>query len=108
MVLDFSEVSLISSDIPIIAPRFEGHADSYNLFAVLFAGKNPYISINVAGQHRPVVASYLAIEDHIVLSRGLEASFARLVMLIDRTLRHLKQGTCAAILPTQANFSQQM
>ena len=50
LVSDFSEASLISSDIQIIEPRFEGHADTYNLIAILFAGKNPYISIHVAGQ----------------------------------------------------------
>ena len=103
LVANFSEAALALSNVLTIEPRFEGHADSFNLLAALFAYKNPYISIHVAAQDQPIVASYLAIEDHIVLSRGLEASFARLVVLIDRALRHLKQGTYAAMLPTQAN-----
>jgi hypothetical protein len=103
LVVNCSEVSLASSDVRIIEPRFEGDADSLNLLAILFARKNPYISIHVAGHNQPLVASYLAIEDRIVLSRGLKVSFARLVMLIDRALGHLTRDTRAAILPIPAN-----
>jgi hypothetical protein len=101
LIFNFSEASLVSSDLRVIEPRFEGHLDSLKLLAVLFARQNPYISVHI-GQAHPIVASYLAIQDRIVLSRGLRVSFARLVVLIERAVHHLKQGTCAAILPTPA------
>jgi hypothetical protein len=52
-----------------------------------------------------LVASYLAITDKIVLARGLQSSFARLVALSERAAEHLFAGTCAAIPPEPSNTS---
>ena len=72
---------------------------------MLLARQNPYISFHVTGQdEEPITASYLAIQDRIVLSRGLKLSFARLSELAERTVRHLTQNTRAAILPRPKNM----
>ena len=104
-ILNLSEAPILSSNISVLEPRFEGLADSLSLFAILLARKNPYISFHAAGQDEPIAASYLAIQDRIVLSRGLQFSFARLLMLADRTVHHLMRGTRAALLPAPANVA---
>ena len=107
LILNLSEASIGSSNnICVIEPRYEGRPDSLYLLATLLVRKNPYISFHVMGNSEPIVASYLAIEDRIVLSRGLSLSFARLLMLAHRTACHLKHGTRQAILPVPANVAK--
>lgn len=78
--------------------------DSLSLFAVLLSRKNPYLSFHVVGQIEPIVASYLAVQDRIVLIRGLQMSFARLSALAERAIYHLTNNTRAAMLPRPASL----
>src|SRR5262249_42046776 len=105
LILNLSEEPISCPDVPVIEPRYQGSADSVNLFAALFARQNPYLSFHLRGHEKPIVASYLAIPDRIVLGRGLQNSFARLLALAERATKHLIQGSRAAILPPSPNFS---
>ena len=100
-VLNLSEVPMADLIVPILEICFGDQTDSLGLFATLLARKNPFLSIRLAGQKEPLVASYLAIPDRIVLLRGLQFSFARLTVLIERAIRHLTDGSRAAMLPKQ-------
>ena len=103
-ILNFSEEPIFC-DVPVIEPRYQRSLDSLNLLAVLFAHKNPYLSFHLQGKDEPIVASYLAIPDKMVLSRGLQTSFARLSIMAERATKHLSQATRAAILPQSPNSS---
>ena len=102
-ILNLSEAPIVSSSIYVIEPRYDGCSDSLNLFAALLARKNPYLSFHIVGQDEAITASYPAIGGRVVLSRGLQFSFARLLMLANRTAHHVMQGTRAAMLPAPAN-----
>ena len=105
LILNLAEAPIGHCGNCVIEPRFGGRADSLGLIAMLLARQNPYISFHVTGQYEePITASYLAIQDRIVLSRGLKLSFARLCELAERTVRHLVQNTRAAILPEPKNM----
>ena len=102
-IFNLSEASITSLSTCVIEPRYGGHTNSLSLIATLLARENPYIAFHLAGEQKPVTASYLAIEDRIVLSRGLKLSFARLVILAKRTAVHLTKSTSAAMLPVPCN-----
>src|SRR5437868_5732821 len=65
-ILNLSEAH-ITHRSPIMDLRFGGCLDSIGLFATLIARKNPYLSLQLASEEQPIVASYLAIQDRIVL-----------------------------------------
>lgn len=99
MIINLSERPTLDSEIPTLEARYQNELDSLNLYAVLMARKTPYLSFHLAGNDRPIVASYLAIPDKIVLSRGLQNSFSRLIALTQRAANHVTQGSEAAIVP---------
>ena len=101
-VLNLSEAEIDSPTCPILEPRVGNRADSLGLIAALVVGKNPFLSINLAGQEKPIVASYPAIPDKIVLLRGLQLAFARLVALVERASDYLAKGLSAATQPDDA------
>jgi GT2 family glycosyltransferase len=105
LILNLSEQPIFGSDIPILEPRYQGNSDSVNLFAALFVRQNPYLSFHLKEHEEPIVASYLANPDRIVLARVLQNSFARLIALAERATKHLIHGTSAAILPRPPNSS---
>jgi hypothetical protein len=105
LILNLSEEPVSSSDIPVIEARYQGNVDSLYLFAALLARQNPYLSFHLQGSEEPIVASYLAVPDKIVLARGLQNSFARLTALAERATKHIIEGTRAAIIPRPRNSS---
>jgi len=105
LILNLSEEPIFCSDIPVIEARYQGSVDSLNLFAALFARQNPYLSFHLEGSEEPIVASYLAIPDKMVLARGLQNSFARLIALAERATKHVIECTRAAIIPRSRNSS---
>ena len=98
-ILNLSEAPFAESNCPILEARFGDQIDSLRLVATLLACKNPFLSIGLVGQEKPVVASYLAIQDRIVLSRGLQSSYARLTVLTERAAYHFSQALDVAMLP---------
>jgi hypothetical protein len=98
-IINLSEVPVADAGCPILETRFGDQVDSLGLVAALLARRNPFLSIRLAGQQEPIVASYLAVRDRIVLSRGLQFSFARLLALTERAALHLTEGSRAAMLP---------
>jgi len=108
LILNLSEAKIPNVSAPVLEPRFDGFADSLRLFTALLNRKSPYISIHFAGREEPSVGSYLAIQDKTVLIRGLQVSFARLLVLIYRAVQHAAQGSCAAVPPRPGKFSQEL
>jgi hypothetical protein len=99
LILNLSEMPIIYGSTPVLELRFEGQTDSLRLLADLIAGKNPYLSIHLAKETEPIVASYVALGDRAVLIKGLQISFARLVRLAERAVHHLFHGSRPAIPP---------
>jgi hypothetical protein len=105
LILNLSEGPISCSEVPVVEVHYQGRVDSINLFAALIARQNPYLSFHLNGDDKPIVASYLAIPDRVVLARGLRNSFARLILLAERATEHVIQGTHSAILPRSTNSS---
>ena len=105
MLINLSELPISESKVPILVPRFGDQTDSLSLIATLLARNAPLLAMHLVGRQEPVVASYLAIQDKTALLRGLQFSFARLVVLTERAINYVDQGLQAAILPkTAAGF----
>src|SRR5207302_8412477 len=107
-VVNLSESPVDCANVCILEPRFDGCVDSINLFAVLLAGRNPYLSIHLARDQDPIVASYLAIQDRIVLSRGLQFAVSRLLSLVERAVCHTINGSRQAILPQKIDTHREL
>jgi hypothetical protein len=99
LILNLSEEPILCQDAPIIELRYQGTQDSLDLLATLLNRQNPYLSFHLNGREEPIVASYLAIPDRVVLARCLQCSFARLLALAEDATKRLVQGTRAATLP---------
>lgn len=85
-VLNLSEAPIKAPAVPILEPRYNGQIDSASLLRTLLQRKNPYLSVHVSGEKEPRVASYPAIQNKKALIRGLETSFARIKVLVERAL----------------------
>ena len=99
VILNLSEAPIENSAVPILEPQFDGQIDSTRLLQTLLNRKNPYIAVHLAGEREPRVASYLAIQDKKTLIRGLQTSFARLKVLVERAVEYLMQDVHPAIAP---------
>ena len=105
LIVNFSEQAILCPASPVIEPRYQGHSDSIYLLASLLSGQNPYLSFHIQGEDEPIAASYLAISDRVVLTRGLQNSFTRLIALAERAIKHITQDSRTAILPQPPNLS---
>jgi hypothetical protein len=66
--------------------RYDGVLDSCALIEGLLAQGSPNLAVGCTGKDGSLFASRLAIEDKLLIGRGLQASFARCVSLVDRAL----------------------
>ncbi len=64
--------------------------------------------MHLAEQKEPRVASYLAIQDRRVLSRGLQFSFARLQVLVERVVTSVLQNLDVPIPSMPANATERL
>ena len=103
--MNSSEQAILCPASPVIEPRYQGHSDSIYLLASLLSGQNPYLSFHIQGEDEPIAASYLAISDRVVLTRGLQNSFTRLIALAERAIKHITQDSGTGILPQLPNLS---
>jgi len=106
VIVNLSEAPLQNASAPVLEPRYDGSIDSDRLFRTLLNRKNPYLSMHLANKKEPRVASYLAIQDRRVLSRGLQFSFARLQELVERAVTSVLQGVDLPIPPMPANATE--
>ena len=107
-ILNLSEGPIQSPAAHTLEPRFDGYTDSTRLFRTLLNRNNPYLSMHLAGQKAPRVASYLAIQDKRVLTRGLQSALARLAVLAERAVYYLMQDLNVPIAPMPASASEPM
>lgn len=97
VIFNFSEEPITRSGTNILEPRYNGSLDSSSLFASLMSQECPQLAIFSSQLEDSLATSHISIPDKIVLSRGLAASFSRLTALVERTFRHLANGTREAV-----------
>lgn len=82
-----------------LIPLFDDRREPQAFVEALLAGRAPALSIALSqadAEARVVARALPAIEDPVVLARGLDQVTARLVALIRRTVRHIAAGTLPA------------
>ncbi len=100
--LTMYEIILNLSEVPISFPgsmvaelRYDGSPDSIGFMTALLTHQSPHLSVQIRDSEGPVVTSYLNVPDKVVLQRGLQAAFARLVLLVERAIEHIANRTAA-------------
>ena len=89
VIINLSEAPIQNTAIPILEPHFNGCIDSTKLIQTFLNRMSPYLSVHLALEKEPRVASYLAIQDKKTLVRGLQFSFTRLQALVERAIDYL-------------------
>src|SRR5689334_18427524 len=97
VILNLSEQTLMRSSGRILEVRYNGSLDSESLFASLMTQQSPHLAVCDTFNQFSVSTSQLNVPDKIVLSRGLDAAFCRLVALVERAVRHVVNGTSEAV-----------
>jgi hypothetical protein len=95
IVLNLSEVPISLPGSAVAELRYDGSLDSTALMTALLTRQSPHLSVQISGSEAPVVTSYLNVPDKVVLQRGLQAAFARLVLLVERAIQHITNQTAA-------------
>jgi hypothetical protein len=91
MVLNLSEQPLDRPDA--LELRYDGVPDSAALIDRLLARQTPHLSMHRGNASISLTQSRPAIEDKLLLMRGLRFAFARCISLIDRALHQTSENS---------------